>query len=284
MRATPSGPGAAGTLFETGRPVRDWLREWKARGLEPPVALATLDAYLLRQVTCLDPGLAAVVDLAAPATWGATTLLLAHQAQGKQVIVPALPEAGEADWPAALKQRLAEVAGTTVSYTQEAAADVVRCCATTGGRVLVTLAANPGAPQQVLAALHAVGDACRRAVFVLLPLRELAPCLSASTLALVHARECDEVCEVLERVGLLFAGNFDFLSLAEQGVAAAQEAVALRDLLQSAREELILLRQQPPVVQVVGLRSALRARMARLLLRVRQRLGPIKRFLLRRPG
>jgi hypothetical protein len=312
MSPSATGPEFVGSLFDTAAPIEHWLRDWKVRGLAPAVGLRPLDAYLLRQLACLDESVSAIVDLAAPATWGATTLLLARHAQGRKVIVPALPEMGETGWPAALKDRLAELeAAAAVSFAQGAGVDAVRPSLEGGRRVLVTLAADAPAPQQVLAALHAIGDACRHAVFVLLPLgplgddplleailawargdgwrlhalRDLGPFLGASTLGVVHALEAEDVPEVLERIRLLFAGNFDFLSLAEQAVTAAQEAGALRAQLQRTQEELAAVRQQ---LQAGSLAPAPvpapSGKMAQLLRSWRGQLGRIKRFLLRRPG
>src|SRR5947208_2808297 len=101
MKMVDTKPVAQTTLFDTCAPIEHYFQDLRARDGEtvtPPITLAAEDAYLMHLVLGLHSQIHAVVDLAAAATWGATTLLWASQPARCRVITPALPSADAPAW------------------------------------------------------------------------------------------------------------------------------------------------------------------------------------------
>src|SRR5436305_484042 len=108
MNVVETKPLTQATLFETFTPVERFLREVQAcdgAAPAPPVQLRAEDAYLLHLLASLYPGLHAVLDLAAPATWGATAALWASQPRGPHVFIPAADvETEKLGWQTVLRE------------------------------------------------------------------------------------------------------------------------------------------------------------------------------------
>jgi len=100
-----------------------------------------------------------------------------------------------------------------------------------------------------------LADARRLVLF-----RELGPFLSASRLALLVPRDAAETDAHLERIGTLFRGNLDFLTMARRLVELTRENAALnsvRDELRQTQAELAALRNSRVLRFVRAVRTRL---------------------------
>src|SRR5437899_155376 len=95
MNTVAANPVAQATLFDTYAPVERYFQDLRAQSgvtPTPPVQLPAEDAYLLHALLGFHASIHAVLDLAAEATWGATTVLLAAHERHCRVYAPELGE------------------------------------------------------------------------------------------------------------------------------------------------------------------------------------------------
>jgi hypothetical protein len=215
---------------------------------------------MMHLVASLHPGYGAIVDLAAPATWGASAILWAARQRGGHVYLPSPTEEGVAgppwlgdftryletnDPPQALRSYRAQdrTSGPPMPAILEGE----------DRPVIVSLAPTSGDARDSIPSLQSIFDADRRAVVLLKPLgligedpaiegllawaraaglgltpvRDLAPFLSSSRMAILYRPDDAQVTDLLKRIRRLFTGNFDFLTLAHQAFAQGQSNALL---------------------------------------------------------
>jgi hypothetical protein len=273
------------TLFDCYKPVERYTRLARLPG-RPPIE--PLDAFLMHQVAALYPQEPAVVDLAADATGGATAAFwAAHPAVGHVRVPPAVPV--EAGGRGAWRRQFADVMSALAAPPDAWSLDdtppaLCEDDGPPGGGVPLLVSAfapdtSPADVQRLLQQTLALyrdatvlllgvgragdGPALEGAVSFcshdsphrLLLARELSPFFAASQLAVISARGDERAGVVLRRIAGTFEGNFQFLSLAEQVVTAAQRAEAAPE---SAAAPPAPAQPQPPAVDYPGLVERIR--------------------------
>jgi hypothetical protein len=246
---------ASATIWSVYRPVeayRELLPAVDEPAYDAAARLQPLDAYLIHLVLSLLPGRPAVVDLAADATWGTTTVLGLTHPRVRTVLVPKAGAASRYRFaleryraeceppPAAALEPLPALPGTPGWFpaangpglvfllpaeeeTPGRLVETVQPCleADAEGLVLILGLGGVGQCPAVQGLLEACGvDSSRR--FWLL--RELGDCLLASRVGLVARRDNALVEDVLTRVRQLYSGNFSFLNLVKKSCLAAMRA------------------------------------------------------------
>lgn len=246
MKPAESKTIAQATLFETYAPIERYWEELRSRigaAPAPRKLLPAEDAYLLRLLAAGHNRRRAVLDLAGPSTWGATTLLWTTQGNSVRVYAPALE--GLEAWESVCHEHLKEHSGSSsLRFLPHEMADaslpeMMSACDAGNGALMVVLPASEDS-QQLQADLEAIFRVNSKARVVLVPLgllgedsrlgtlltwtasqeltltalRDLSPCLAMSRLGVIGPAADVELQESLKRIGRLFTSNFDFLTLA----------------------------------------------------------------------
>ncbi len=231
------------TITSAYEPVEhylDYLAAPTGYSLVPPaVALRPIDAVLIHFLATYQPGRARVVDLATAATYGASTVLSRTLPQVQTVYVPCGSADGRqfvlARYFRDLQKPLAELAETddleSVRVSRDAHAPLIVLAALVDGAgegvadsVRRWLEPNPGAIALVLGVgptgtcqgLLALSARFTSGPYQLALLRELAPALASSSLAVVGHRGQKVFAEALFRLGRLFTDHFCYLDLVKQ--------------------------------------------------------------------
>lgn len=273
MKSVPAPSVAQATLFDVYAPLERYFRELGSRlgSAEPPLKLQPEDAYLLYLFVGLHESIRAVVDLAADATWGATTLLWASHRVACRVLTPAREEKPvDEPWASVLEDNLDTVTAPAPEWVAAAPGasriDAVMTRVAGDRRpMLVLLPVTALEPGGAAAALSSIFAAHPGAIVLLLPLglagedrrldellqwtreqemrftalRDLSPFLNGSRLALVGSRQDAALAETLKRIQRLFTSNFDFVTLAQQTYTATRTKGKLETQLRekSAKHE-----------------------------------------------
>lgn len=250
ITARTAGTATIWSVYQPVEAYRELLPAVDEPAYDAAARLQPLDAYLIHLVVNLLPGRPTVVDLAAEATWGATTVLALTHPRVRAVRVPSAGAASRYRFaleryraecdppPAAALEPLPALPGTPawaadrpghvflICAEEETAGrlvETVRACleADAEGLVVVLGLGGVGQCPAVQGLLEACGtDSARR--FWLL--RELGDCLLASRVGLVARRDHALVEDVLQRVRQLYTGNFHFLNLVKKSCLAAIRA------------------------------------------------------------
>ncbi len=247
------------TIWSVYQPIeayRDLLPAAEEPAHDPAARLQPLDAYLIHLMLSMMPHRPTLVDLAADATWGTTTVLgLTHPHVRKVHIpepgavrdyrfvleryreeytsalttalepLPALP--GTPEW-AAVWGRLGKPRGHVVLLPADGTTgplvDCVRACleADPDSLILVLGLGTVGQCGAVQSLLGACGDGSERRFWLL---RELGDCLLSSQVGLIARRGQGAAEGVVRRLRQMYTTNFNFLNLVKKAcLTAIQEA------------------------------------------------------------
>jgi hypothetical protein len=246
------------SVASTYRPVEEYLAHAHAAGeaAVPRVALRPVDALVVHLLATYLPPPLEVIDLAADATLGATTVLCLGTPGVCRVAVAGGGN-GAGGWRRSLAGHLADrEPGTTAPLCELASSPAAAGeLASRRGPLLVLLAADEadaaaasdrverclaGARQAVVLvvgvgaagtcpALPGLVSSCTASPRRLVLARELAPALAQSSLAVVGRHDNDALDEALLRLGALFAHDFGFLDLVNQACLSALRRVPVSD-------------------------------------------------------
>src|SRR5579875_974651 len=225
-----------------------------------PLTVPPIDALLIRLLTMYQPSRPYLVDLAAAPSWGVSTLLC--RADPSVRLVVTLAENSSVEWRSHLDHYLRDwtlrlVECVTVGDIREAFAKVSDLQSST----LVIVAASDATNQQSSAAFESWLEGTPQAMLVLLGvdktgdssplaslivrctgsnyrlalLRELAPALGESRIALVSRRENAAFESVSSRIGHLFANQFQLLDVLKRICDSALEQSVLNEPLPTLR-------------------------------------------------
>jgi hypothetical protein len=251
------------TLFDACKPVREYDRFLAARGTPAPaqtVPVPAIDAFLMQQICAGYPAAPVVVDLAADATFGASTIFWSVQPQCTQIIAA---NSHGAEWrplvssaQSALELDAKTMTVQTYDRTEGLEWTLLKQAVPRGAPVFVHLAF--GKEQVVYCEnwLESVFTHFHDAIVFIAPLglvgecdllaaalrfcsgsgrhrltapRELSGFFTLSRLGIVSRMDNPCLAPVLARIAQMFEGNFQFLSLVEWASAAN---VRLRSLAQ----------------------------------------------------
>ena len=240
------------TLFSVYEPIESYLDAVGAArgGPADSMPLGAIDFFLLHQWIAQSPLRPRVIDLAAEATLGASTLFFLANSQVREVqVLPPVESAAAADWRPLLA---AAVADRAVSPQPEYSVLPASGVGEIGGYfrgnelhppllVLLHAGDDPGEPledklaellslqEDVVVAVGPLGriGRCRALASLiahctlhpehrLAAFRELCPFTANSQLAMVYRASHPHADEMLRRLGHWFDGNFQFLSLARE--------------------------------------------------------------------
>lgn len=225
-----------------------------------PLTVPPVDALLIRLLTMYQPSRPNLVDLAAAPSWGVSTLLCRTDPSVRLVVTTG--ENSSEEWRTHLDHYLRDwalplVECVTVGDIREAFDKVCDHQAPT----LVIAAASDAAKQQSSTVFESWLERAPRAVLALLGvdktgdssslasllvrctgsnyrlalLRELAPALAESRIALVTRRENVALESALSRIGHLFANQFQLLDVIKQVCDSALEQSVLNEPLPTLR-------------------------------------------------
>jgi hypothetical protein len=224
--------------------------------LTPPVVLEPIDAFILRQFVDCYPAKLAIVDTAAEATLGTSTVFWGTLEQVAKVLVVEENLAQSQDAAVHWKDFVADALADDEQHRArvnflvhgknalESEADlrkhVGRTC-----QLVVMIAVTPSDDGDLIEELSRLLDRHRNVIIVLTPLgsvgscrnlesalavcgaesafqftllREISPFCVSSKLGLIHPKHNRHVPEILHRIQQFFDGNFDFLGLVEANV------------------------------------------------------------------
>lgn len=268
------------TITEVFRPLEAYFRRQAATSGNgaAEVTLSPLDAFLLQQVAAFLPETPTVIDLAARQMAWATAILWAgsDQVVGKVQIMGNNAAAEEVRTAVAAlglnADNLAFQDGPGATPTPGVATNTTLLVVATPAQVTVALdyldhasaaclavpgVGKTGAAPAVEALLAVAGS---HSSYQLTLMRELAPALAESELAIICQRGWSDSGALLERVALMFRGNFDFLRLAHENVQLHEHIGGLRAIVANQQREIDELKQRnapgikqtPPVKRLRG--------------------------------
>lgn len=249
------------TLFSSYEPIHQYeqlLQQMLGEGVRPVIELKAIDAFLMKQMVSSYPIKPTVIDVAAAATLGSSTVFwAAHPGIQHLYIMPT----GDPDaW-----RPLVNGAMKTMALPDE---EITFC---DGNWATLQKELNPLCPPMamlgvdddiafnlpellntilnlhphILVFLFPVGDIATSRVFnaawqvcnfdsyfCLTPAREISPYFFHSQMTILYRREGSHIPYVMARIRQLFEGNFDFLTLLENLVdeKVATHSVKVREL------------------------------------------------------
>jgi hypothetical protein len=231
-------------VYQPIEAYRDLLPAAEDPAHDPAARLQPLDAYLIHLMLNLLPHRPTLVDLAADATWGTTTVLGLTHPRVRTVRIP--EPGGGRDYrffleryrteyepaPTATPELLTALSGTSRGQVFLLPADyqatdslidhLQECLQTDPDGLIVVLGLKSvGHCGALQALLQACGDGSERRFWLL---RELGDCLLSSQVGLI-ARRGNGVAEgVVKRLQQLYTTNFNFLNLVKKACLAAIQA------------------------------------------------------------
>ncbi len=247
-------PASHSTIWSVYQPIevyRDLLPAAEEPAYDPAARLQPLDAYLIHLVLGLLPGRPTLVDLAADATWGTTTVLGLTHPRVRKVLIPEPGTAHDYRFileryraesaPAPALEPLPALPGTPAwaaawgrvgkgrdhvfllpahAEPDGPVTDRVRACLTADpdGLILILGLGPVGQCGAVQGLLGACGEESGRRFWLL---RELGDCLLSSQVGLVARREHGSAAEVMQRLRQMYTTNFSFLNLVKKACLAA---------------------------------------------------------------
>jgi GT2 family glycosyltransferase len=266
------------TLFSAYQPIERYtklLGRFYGDELAPAVSLNALDAYLMRQIVTYQPTASTIVDFAADATLGASTLVWTEHPQVRQIIAPRLTQeyVPQLDWRALIPRAIEELAVTKPPIIlpdevidRPGGWEGVRAALPPLSPVVFVLAETEAQTSTLAQRLAALFEQQHDALVMLVPLgalgestileaalafstvggtyrltalREVAPFFAASQLGMIYRRDNTLLPTILERLHALYEGNFQFLALAE---AVTASALREEELIATGREEVARIR------------------------------------------
>lgn len=246
------------TIWTSYEPVARYLRDISARaqdGATPPICPQPLDFHLVQQLAAFAPAAPVVLDLAAEATWGASTVAWATHDAIARVVAPHLAWAEAA--PVAWRSLLAANGNAlsldaTIDDTRgwdaltRGADDAPVFCILAvaeddAARLATLLQALFAHLPRAVAFVLSLGQIGRSAVldaalafcadtpgYRLTALREISPFLAASELGVIARQDDADTGAALDRLAQVYTGNFQFLTLARATVEGTQREQQLR--------------------------------------------------------
>ena len=227
---------------------------------EAPLTVQPIDTVLIRLLTMYQPARPYAVDLAAASSWGVSTLLCRTDPSVRLVVTTG--ESSSEKWRTLLDHyscdsTLPFIECVTVGEIREAfdkasapAASILVIADATDATKQQPSAAFESwlawAPQAVLVLLgvEKTGDSsslaslivrCTSSNYRLALLRELAPALAESRIALVGRRENVDFESIIARIGHLFANQFQLLDIIKRTCDSALEQSVLTEPLPTLR-------------------------------------------------
>lgn len=258
-------PAYLPTLMSSYRTMErygDLLSKACNKTLKPSVSLSALDAYLLQQVTAQLPQKAAIVDLAADATCGASTVCWLSAGNVRHVVAPQndWQPSDNAEWRIGFRLVVEEMGFDDGALRSETIEQVLKAQNNPLSQVIITLAqAESDAPSlgerlNSLFALHpdaaifllplgAIGSSelLAQAInfgssqndFLVVALRDLCPFWTASRLGLIYSAGNTDLPASLSRLQQQYEGNFQFLNMTQMLIES--ELRSLRELERERR-------------------------------------------------
>jgi hypothetical protein len=245
------------TITTAYEPVEQYLDYLTApsgpASVTPSVVLRPIDAVLLHFLASFQPGRARVLDLASAATYGASTVLSRTLPKVQTVYLPQGCANGQLfvltryfkDLPGPLADLVALDDPESIRMPPHPPAPLMVLLAATDENVADNvrhwLEPNPGAIAVVLGVgltgscpgLSTLVQAFSSGPYQLALLRELAPALANSSLAVVGPRGQGIFTEALFRMGLLFTDHFRYLDLVKQACHSALRQVPTAEVSRS---------------------------------------------------
>lgn len=239
------------TIFESYNSVQHYLRLAEATlgfPLEPSVQLAPIDAFILQQLVDCYPAKLALVDLAAEATLGMSTIFCSALSRiDKIVAIASTPTQGAVHWLELVKNSLKEVGQTSdkLAFLTPGSdeLDLESSLSAWIGPVsqpLFLLAAGLDSSEELERQLNRLLTEHNNAMIALTPLgavgscpvlasaltvchnqnsyklsllREISPFCADSQIGLIYREDSRHVPEILNRIKQLYEGNFDFVGI-----------------------------------------------------------------------
>lgn len=238
------------TLFESHQPVEEYLRIADVASGEPLVSRLTLkavDTFMMRQLAACYPLGFTVIDLASEPTSAASTVFWSSQVSVRMVMAPKPKRASSVSENLVARALLeqgystdrlsfcdestisAELQGKTscvspplimVAFSEDETDDIsVRMESLLEQRpdavVLVAPLGASGSCPILKAAINACPEQSQHQ-FTLL--REISPFMAGCQLGLIYRKKNQHIPEILDRIKMMFQGNFDYLSLVAANV------------------------------------------------------------------
>ncbi len=249
------------TLYSSYQPIQQYrhlLTQMVGEWVQPVIELRAIDAFLMKQMVSSYPIKPTVIDVAAAATLGASTIFWAAHPGIQHLYI--MPTGDPADWRPLVNGAMKTMAlpGDEITYCdgnwatlQEELNPLCPPMAMLGAdddivfnlpELLNTvLNLHP----HILVFLFPVGDTATSRVFsaawqvcnfdsnfCLTPAREISPYFFQSQMAILYRREGSHIPYVTARIRQLFEGNFDFLTFLESHVTekVQQHSVKVRQM------------------------------------------------------
>lgn len=266
------------TLFESHQPVEEYLRIAEVvfgEPLAPRLTLKAIDTFLMRQLAACYPVDFTVIDLACDQTSAASTVFWSSQQSVRQVLVPKRSGSVSEDL---VQRALLEQGFSTekLSFCEESTVSAELQCKTSCiSAVLIVVAFSEDdadsislriqslleqRPDAVILVaplgasgscpiLKAVLDACpgpSQHQFTLL--REISPFTAGCQLGLIYRRKNHFVIEILDRIKMMFEGNFDYLSLVAANLELQVSKQQLEEKVVKLSADLNLARQNLDII------------------------------------
>jgi hypothetical protein len=239
------------TIFETYNSVQHYLRLAEATlgfPLEPSVQLTPIDTFILQQLVDYYPAKLALVDLAAEATQGMSTIFCSALSRvDKIVVIASTPTQGTVDWQELVKNSMREAGQTSDKLVFLAPdSDEMNSEPDLGALIgpvsppLFLLAAELESSDELEGRLDRLLTEHDKAILALTPLgevgscpvlasaltvcrnhpyyklsllKEISPFCADSQIGLIHRKDSRHVPEILNRIKQLYEGNFDFVGI-----------------------------------------------------------------------
>ncbi len=262
----------AATIFRSNQSLERYfehLESFYGQPLSPDVIIKPIDAFLMQQMLTYYPIAQTIIDVAADATLGASTVLWAGHPKARHVIAArATGEKDAADGWRRLFPTITDgldlIAGScTLSNADlDEAGDWkerMQAVSPWSSTIMISAALTQGSLDEMVSGIRRLASLHTDVIIFLFPLgligggvsleaalafcranpsyrltalRELTPFFSASQLGIIYKNDNTNVSEVLRRVEQLYHGNFQFLPLVQSYLNEAMTAAALRQELE----------------------------------------------------
>ncbi len=255
-------PTVLATLFSCYQPIESYLKLLaQAQQLPPRLTLSAIDTFLLRQMLAYYSSKPVVLDLAADATSGASSVLWASQSVIVDAVIPRLRWTRSApEWRSFFAEALQTLGLPVASGYTDAELDLtgdwkgILKLPTLPSPIIVCWGVVDEAELDITNSLDAIYRFQPQAVVCALPIgligqsgllprlinycaqhelqirawREISPFLGQSQLGVIYPSDNVEMPAILERTRQLFDGNFQFLSLARHAINGMLYESAIR--------------------------------------------------------
>lgn len=243
------------TIYRAYKPIEEYLEMLtEVDGAPPAAAVAPVDALIVHLLVSLCSGKPTLVDLAAEATHGVSTVLCCTQSKARKVVRQQQGSPSNSLWCSVLTRYLDDcqasclIAPQTIATADEAfgpqklsGSDPTMIVTTAGSESpeelvsrirrwvnwnswILVLALGEAGHCECVKALSAAFHSEAPQRFVLL--RERAAALHGSALGLIHSRTDGRMDHLLTRLANFFTGNYSYLNLVK---SVCEEAIRKAD-------------------------------------------------------